>query len=80
MVARFFIALFSAGWIFPLWLSVDFFSHYLAFDFIPLSRGEAGPDSFPFVNFGENAFTVSSIWLAMVILFWAWRLSRPLNK
>jgi hypothetical protein len=71
MALRVFSTLFSAGWLLPLWISVGIYLHSLP--------GEAGPgsDKVIYIDSGYRAFTISVAWLTLVILFWAWRFSRP---
>jgi hypothetical protein len=71
MVWRVFIAFFSAGWLLPLWISVGIYLHSLPWEPRP------GSDHVIYIDAGYRAFTISLAWLALVILFWAWRFSRP---
>ncbi len=77
MMRRISIAVFSAGWIGPLWLSAETLRQYLEVDLIPRWHGHTPPlNSFPFVHFSRQTFTLSCLWLAMVVFHWAWRWSR----
>jgi hypothetical protein len=73
---RILIAMFSAGWLLPLWLSANSMFTFFNVELWPRLRGENPLNSFPFVHFSERAFTVSCVWLAAVIVFWTWRLGR----
>lgn len=73
LIRRTLITIFSAGWLLPLWLSVDTVFGYLQAEVDPRLRGEKPVNSFPFLSFSEDCFTVALFWSATVVLFWAWR-------
>jgi hypothetical protein len=75
VIIRLLLALFSAGWILPMWLAVFEWLKYWNREFLPESRGNPPLDSFPHAIFATDLFTVACIWLALVIFYWAWRLS-----
>ena len=68
MIRRVLIALVSAGWILPMWISGSTVIEALD----PDSR----IISFPAFQFAADAFTVACVWLAVVVAGWAWVLSR----
>jgi len=70
---RILIALFSAGWLVPLWISADSMFTFFNSELWPRLRGGNPLNSFPFIQFSEQAFTIACVWLAAVITFWAWR-------
>ena len=78
-MVRFLIAVFSAGWLLPMWMSARSLFTWLGEDAPLLFRNEVPRNSFPFKEFSLQAFTVGCIWLAAVILFWSWRLTRPVD-
>jgi hypothetical protein len=71
---RILIAIFSAGWLLPLWVSASAMFQFLSAEVWPRLAGQQPLNSFPFLHFSSQAFTVACIWLASVIIFWAWRL------
>lgn len=75
LIRRILIAIFSAGWLLPLWLSVDTMFDYLRAEVVPRLFGQNPINSFPFVHFSQQSFTVACIWLAAAVFFWAWRLA-----
>jgi hypothetical protein len=74
---RILIAILSAGWLLPLWLSAFTMFQYLSEEVWPRLAGRQPINSFPFVEFSSQAFTVACVWLALVIVFWAWRVNPP---
>jgi hypothetical protein len=70
---RIFIAIFSAGWLLPLWVSASVMFQFLSAEVLPRLAGQQPVNSFPFVQFSAQAFTGACIWLGVVIIFWAWR-------
>ncbi len=74
---RIIIATFSTGWLLPMWLSGLSVFTFLDAEVWPRLRGETPGNSFPFLDFGLQAFTVGVLWLAAVLFFWAWRSSGP---
>jgi hypothetical protein len=74
---RFLIAAFSAGWLLPIWLSADCFLSFVNAEIWPRLNGEHPINSFTYIRFVTQAFTVGIIWLAAVVFFWAWRLAGP---
>jgi hypothetical protein len=75
MITRLFIALFSAGWLLPMWIAVREWLNYWNRELVPESHGEVPLDSFPHATLATNVFTFACIWLALAIFYWAWRLS-----
>jgi hypothetical protein len=74
---RAFIAIFSAGWLFPLWVSANSIYTFFSAEVLPRLRGEHPLNSFPFLQFSQEALIVALIWLAAVITFWSWRWTAP---
>ncbi len=60
-----------------MWLSAQSIFTFLNAEVWPLLRGENPANSFPFVQFAFQAFTIGTIWLAAVVLYWTWRFSGP---
>ena len=74
---RVFIAVFSAGWLFPLWLSLRAMIAFVNTELLPAIRGVPPQNSFGYLFATGDAFTIACIWLALVILYWSWRLTAP---
>jgi hypothetical protein len=72
----FLIALFSTGWLLPMWLAGKSLLHWINYDEVGFSKGEIPTESFPYVGFSYDLFTLGCTWLGLVIFFWAWRFSR----
>ena len=69
------IALFSSAWLLPMWLAGQSVFTFLDAEVWPRLRGQMPGNSFPFLDFGLQAFTVGTIWLAAVVFYWTWKLS-----
>jgi len=67
----FLIALFSAGWLLPVCLSVSAFRNYLEFTLIPQITGHGFLPSFPYLEASFVLFLTAACWLAVVIFGWA---------
>jgi hypothetical protein len=74
---RAFIAIFSAGWLFPLWLSATSMYRFFSVELLPRLDGKHPLNSFPPLQFSEEALVVALLWLAAVIMFWSWRFTEP---
>jgi hypothetical protein len=74
-MVRALIVIFSAGWLIPLWVSANAMYSFFDLELWPRLRGVVPLNSFPFVRFSEQAFTMACIWLGLVIVFWSWRLT-----
>ena len=72
---RLLIATFTTGWLLPMWLSAHVMFDYLDAEVLPRLHGQHPNNSFPFVHFSEQCFTVGCVWLAAVVFFWAYRLT-----
>jgi hypothetical protein len=79
---RFLICLFSAGWLYPIWVTAYLYLEWLNSEAGPRLRGENPRSEFSFnaLTASFDFFTVGCIWLALVILYWSWKLNRPLPK
>jgi hypothetical protein len=75
IMRRLLIATFTAGWVLPLWVSADTLFDHLRGEVLPRLHGQDPTNSFPFVHFSQQSFTVGCVWLAAVVFFWAWRLA-----
>ncbi len=73
---RILIAIVSAGWLLPLWMSASVMFQFLSAEVLPRLAGQGPINTFPYVQFSEQAFTAASIWLGAVIMYWAWRASK----
>ena len=65
-------ALFSAGWLVPLWLGVDAYLSFQRAEVWPLLMGGHPMNSFPFLHFASNCFLVSFAWLGIALAFWSY--------
>lgn len=74
---RAFIAVFSAGWLFPLWLSLRAMIGFVSVELLPAIRGVPRQNSFGYLEATGETFAIVSIWLALVIVYWSWRLTGP---
>lgn len=57
-----------------MWLSGQSVFTFLNAEVWPRLRDQDPANSFPYLDFGLQAFTVGILWLAVVIVFWTWRL------
>lgn len=71
MLARVAICAISAGWIVPLFASAALLLRHVEL----LGTGALAQNSFPHLSASTQLFTVSMIWLAVVVIGWAWKLS-----
>jgi len=76
-VIRSIIALLSAGWLAPLWLGVRFYLDFMQSELWPAVYGQPKMNSFPFLEAAKGSFTVTCIWLGVVVYFWAYRSFTP---
>lgn len=68
----FLVALLSAGWLFPLWLAVHAYSSFWQAEAWPLLQGGHPMNSFPFIHFAEQCFSIACVWLATVVSAWSY--------
>ena len=66
------VAVFSAGWIAPLWLGIDTYLTFWEIEAWPLIAGKQPGNSFQFISFARDCFTWSLVWLAAVVVFWSY--------
>lgn len=71
MLSRLAICAVSAGWIIPLCASAALLLRHVEL----LGAGTLAQNSFPHLSASTQLFTVAMVWLAMIVLGWAWRLS-----
>ena len=74
------IALFSAGWLVPLWLGVDTYLTFWQVEIWPLLDGQSPGNSFPFISFARDCIVVSFCWLGAVFVFWAYFCFQALSR
>ena len=67
------VALLSAGWLIPLWLSVQFHLDFLRLELWPRVAGQPVLNSFPYLSASSTLFSTACVWLGLVILFWSSR-------
>lgn len=70
---RLLMTAFSTGWLLPMWAAGSTVLGFLQAEAWPLLSGEHPVNSFPFIRFASQSFTVGVVWLAAVIAWWAWR-------
>jgi hypothetical protein len=68
--------LFSIGWLVPIWISVNSLFSFLGSEIYPLLQGKHPLNSFPFLDFSFQAFTIGCVWLSAVLIYWIVRLER----
>lgn len=68
--------LFSVGWIVPIWASVNTLFSFLGSEIYPLLLGKKPLNSFPFLDYSFQAFTIGCLWLSAVLIFWIVRFER----
>ena len=66
-------AVFSAGWLIPLWWGVYCYLTFWEAEGWPLLAGQRPMNSFPFIDASIEAFSVAFGWLGAVILFWSYK-------
>ena len=79
LLRRTLITLFSAGWLLPLWVSVDLLFVYSRADLVPRLLGQHPVNSFPFLQASQTLFAGACVWLAAALLFWAWRVTKAME-
>ena len=65
-------SVFSAGWVVPLWLSVDTYFDFWQLVALPLALNLRPLESFPFLEFAGNCFGFAMLWLGLVVGSWAY--------
>jgi len=68
--------LFSVGWLLPIWASVNTLFSFLGLEMYPLLLGKKPLNSFPYLDYSFQAFTIGCLWLAAVLIFWVVRFER----
>lgn len=71
--------LFSIGWLVPIWISVNSLFSFLGFEIYPLLQGKHPLNSFPFLDFSFQAFTIGCLWFSAVLIYWIVRLERSMS-
>jgi len=69
---RFLVAIFSAGWLIPLWLAVHTYLSFWQAEAWPLLLGQHPMNSFPFIHFADQYFSITFVWLAVVVFGWSY--------
>lgn len=70
---RLLLALITCGWVLPAWLAVSQFVAYVHVELAPRLSGGDPVNSFPFLPFVQRMLAITAVWLALVVLFWAWK-------
>lgn len=68
----FLVAILSAGWLVPLWLAVDACFSFWQAEAWPLLQGLHPMNSFPFIHFARQCFTIAVVWLVIVVSIWSY--------
>jgi hypothetical protein len=66
------VAILSAGWLFPLWLAVHAYLSFWQVEAWPLLQDQHPMNSFPFIRFAEQCFSITFAWLAVVVSGWSY--------
>ncbi|MNW09332.1 hypothetical protein SAMN04487939_109102 [Lysobacter sp. yr284] len=66
------VAVFSAGWLFPIWLGVRTYLAYWRAEVPQLINGIPSGNSFPFLEFSKECFGWGLSWLAAVLALWSY--------
>jgi hypothetical protein len=67
------VALFSAGWLIPLCLSVRLYLNFQRLELWPMVAGRPVLNSYPYLSASSTLFTLACVWLGVVILYWSGR-------
>ena len=63
---------FSSGWVLPLFLSVKFLLDWCRLEASPMIYEHAREmNAFPFLTTSERLWCLTSVWLAIVAVFWS---------
>jgi hypothetical protein len=79
-VKPYFFAVFSAGWLIPLYFVVTNFIAYLKTELEPEIAGRPITHSFPILDVCLFWFAIASLWFACVIVFWSLYFFRRFNS
>lgn len=66
------VALFSAGWVVPMWLGIQTCLDFWELEVVPILVRDPRGNSFPFLDFAGDCFGWALAWLAAAIAFWAY--------
>ena len=81
MVAGFFVALSSAGWLIPLALGVGSYLDFWQLEGWPLLLRQSHPaNSFPFIHFASQCCTIAFVWLGLVLFGWSYAGFLAMNR
>jgi hypothetical protein len=72
------LAIFSGGWLVPLYLAYNFYVIYLENELHMRLEQQAPLTSFPFLRLSRQALLVACAWLMIVILIWSILFGRKL--
>lgn len=72
MLQRLAVCAASVGWIVPLYAA----AHLLLRHVELLGAGALTQNSFPHLRASSQLLALGSLWLAVVAVFWAWRLTK----
>lgn len=75
-----FVALLTAGWIFPLALACQTYFEFWQLEAWPLLRGGSPTNSFPFLEFAKECFQAALLWLGLVVFAWAYIIAMARNR
>ncbi|ROU06469.1 hypothetical protein [Lysobacter enzymogenes] len=66
------VAVFSAGWLLPIWLGVATYLDFWRAEVLPRMDGTLIGNSFPFLDFSKQCIGWGLAWLAAALAFWAY--------
>lgn len=61
----------SVGWILPQYLGCDTVLTFVNSELYPRILGHSPLNSFPFIQFSKQMFTLSLAWLSVALVFWS---------
>lgn len=71
-ILSFIVALLSAGWLLPMYWGVVIYIDFWQLEGLPTLAGRETGNSFPFLSFARDCFFWAFVWLAVVVVFWAY--------
>lgn len=67
-----FVAALSAGWLLPMYWGVSIYLQFWRLEAWPTLIGQHPGNSFPFLSAAGDCFFWAFLWLAVVVVFWAY--------
>lgn len=79
-IKLFFVAVLSAGWLWPLYGAFDSYRSFLITELEPMIKGQPITHSYGMLDGCGICFTISILWLGCAIVFWVVRAMRIEGK